>query len=40
MVSGTFPFIADTLVDLNNKILEGDILFYEYVSRESMDLIS
>ncbi len=40
MVSGTFPFIADTLVDLNNKILEGDIVFYDHTSRESMDLIT
>ncbi len=40
MISGTFPFTADNLEDLNAAILSGDYYFPDFLSYESMDLIS
>lgn len=40
MISGTFPFTADNLQDLNNAILTGEYYFPDHLSNESMDLIS
>ena len=39
MISGTFPFTADNLQDLNSAILSGEYEFPEGISIESKDLI-
>jgi len=40
MISGTFPFTADNLEDLNAAILSGEYFFSDDLSYESMDLMS
>ena len=40
MISGTFPFTADNLQDLNNAILSGVYYFPNFLSNPAMDLIS